>query len=62
MEKHSFHKYIWAVYIFFFGGGGGGGGFGQKTAASFTCGICYYQRTVENQVNFTSAYKNELTA
>ena len=27
MEKHSFHKYFWAVYnLFFMGGGGGGGG------------------------------------
>ena len=25
MEKHSFHKYIWAVYIYILGKGGGGG-------------------------------------
>ena len=48
MEKHSFHKYFLALYLFLFflffffgGGGGGGGGSGGQLTASFTCGQRY---------------------
>ena len=41
MEKHSFHKYFLAFYLFFIWGWGGGGGGGGQITASFTCGQRY---------------------
>ena len=39
MEKHSFHKYFWAVIFYFFLEGGGGGGGWTNHRVFHLCGI-----------------------
>ena len=53
MEKHSFHKYLWAAFFFFFGGGGGGVG-----GASFTCVTDGRTSPMDQRLSYRYNYKN----